>query len=66
MKKNLFNVLVIGGLYVMGGVIIKKLDDIQKEIEYFEYEKGVWYTYKEDKRIKEQRVKEWEQTLRES
>ena len=66
MKKNLFNVLVIGGLYVMGGVIIKKLNDIQKEIEYFECEKGVWNTYKEDKRIKEQRAKEWQQSLRES
>ncbi len=59
-KSNLLNVVVIGGLYVIGGVIIKKLNDIHDEIEHFEFNNGGQYIEslrKRNKRIK-QEIKE--------
>ena len=44
---KLFKVVAIGGLYIIGGVIIKQLYDVQKEIEYFEGEQDIWKNRKE-------------------
>lgn len=45
--KNISEKTLIVGLYVMGGFILKKLKDVQDEIEYFEDQKGVIYNRKD-------------------
>lgn len=45
--KNISEKALIIGLYVMGGFILKKLKDVQDEIEYFEDQKGVIYNRKD-------------------
>ena len=45
--KNISEKSLIIGLYVMGGFILKKLKDVQDEIEYFEDQKGVIYNRKD-------------------
>lgn len=45
--KNISEKTLIIGLYVMGGFILKKLKDVQDEIEYFEDQKGVIYNRKD-------------------
>lgn len=47
MSERVVKYVLIGGLYVVGGVIIKKLNDIQAEIEYFEDCKDVGRTRKQ-------------------
>lgn len=39
--------LFVGGVCVFGGYVIKKLNDIHKEIIYFEEQKGILYNRKE-------------------
>lgn len=41
MKKDIVSFIVIGSIYILGGVIIKKINDVQKEIEYLEDIKGI-------------------------
>ncbi len=58
--KLLLGVLGVGTLLLSGCVAlevtkIKKLNDIQKEIEYFEWEKGVYYNRKDNAK----RTKAW-------
>lgn len=36
---------------VIGGIIIKKLNDIHNEVKHFEYAKGVLHNYKEYRKI---------------
>lgn len=38
--------LLFGGVFILDGVIIYKINNVQKEIEYFEGEKG-YHTRKE-------------------
>lgn len=50
--KILFSML--SGVIVLGGIILHKVNDVQKEIEHFEEAKGIVFNRKEyEKKIKE-------------
>lgn len=49
--------LVVGGIGV-NLYITKKINDVQKEIEYFERQQKVYYSRKENERIWKNRMKE--------
>ena len=46
MLNGIVTVIFVGGVCVFGGYIIKKLNDIHKEIIYFEEQKGIMYNRK--------------------
>lgn len=48
MKKIVLgDILTVGAISIVGAIVVKKIDNIQKEIEYFEDSKGVFYTRKQ-------------------
>lgn len=47
MRNDLIKGIAIGGLYIMGGFIIKELKDVKAEIEYFERGQGIYPNRKE-------------------
>lgn len=49
--------LIVGGIGV-NLYIAKKINDVQKEIEYFERQQKVYYSRKENERIWKNRMKE--------
>lgn len=49
MKKIVLgDILTVGAISIVGAIVVKKIDNIQKEIEYFEDCKGVFYTRKQN------------------
>ena len=54
MNEKLLKYAAVGGLYIIGGVIIRKLKIIHDEITYFEREKGI-----STKAVYERRLKEY-------
>lgn len=45
---------MLSGIIVLGGVILHKVNNVQKEIEHFEEAKGIVFNRKEyEKRLKE-------------
>ncbi len=53
---------LFGGIYILAGIVLYKINDVQKEIEYFENQKG-FYTRKEYDKV---RKKYWENKEKES
>lgn len=47
MRNDLIKGIAIGGLYIMGGFMIKELKDMKAEIEYFERGQGIYSNRKE-------------------
>lgn len=48
MKKIVLgDILTVGAISIVGAIVVKKIDNIQKEIEYFEDCKDVFYTRKQ-------------------
>lgn len=61
MRNDLIKGVAIGGLYIMGGFIIKELKDIKAEIEYFERCRGVYSNRKEYEKWKKEYWKKKEE-----
>ena len=38
---------LFGSIYILVGIVLYKINNVQKEIEYFENQKGLFYTRKE-------------------
>lgn len=54
---------LFGSIYILTGIVLYKINNVQKEIEYFENQKGLFYTRKEyNKNTK----KYWENKEKES
>lgn len=53
---------LFGGIYILAGIVLYKINDVQKEIEYFENQKG-FYTRKEYDKV---RKRYWENKEKES
>lgn len=53
---------LFGGIYILAGIVLYKINNVQKEIEYFENQKG-FYTRKEYDKVTK---KYWENKEKES
>lgn len=53
---------LFGGIYILAGIVLYKINNVQKEIEYFENQKGFYTRKKYDKVTK----KYWENKEKES
>lgn len=53
---------LFGGIYILTGIVLYKMNNVQKEIEYFENQKG-FYTRKEYDKVTK---KYWENKEKES
>lgn len=53
---------LFGGIYILTGIVLYKINNVQKEIEYFENQKG-FYTRKEYDKVTK---KYWENKEKES
>ena len=53
---------LFGGIYILAGIVLYKINNVQKEIEYFENQKG-FYTRKEYDKV---RKRYWENKEKES
>ena len=42
---------LFGSIYILAGIVLYKINNVQKEIEYFENQKGIFYTRKEYNKI---------------
>lgn len=54
---------LFGGIYILAGIVLYKINNVQKEIEYFENQKGLFYTRKEYNKLQK---KYWENKEKES
>lgn len=64
MNNNLVKAAIAGGVTAIGGLIIKKLNDIQAEIEHFESANNI-FTLKQTKQIRKNRMKEERKRMKE-
>ena len=53
---------LFGGIYILAGIVLYKINNVQKEMEYFENQKG-FYTRKEYDKVTK---KYWENKEKES
>lgn len=53
---------LFGGIYILTGIVLYKINNVQKEIEYFENQKG-FYTRKEYDKVTK---KYWKNKVKES
>ena len=54
---------LFGSIYILAGIVLCKINNVQKEIEYFENQKGLFCTRKEYNKLQK---KYWENKEKES